>query len=243
MTPAVVNLRRGRSPAAAASSSTVGSSPAHFTSLSVTSDGSNSSFAWASQRAVSSSTVSCRSTSRTAAYRAPSTSRRFTHTVAGAASATEAEWVSGRVRRTDRRTVKDLLRGRRVAGRVASDGVRRAGGGTPSAAASGHYKLRQELTKPHGAAPAHQRAGAHAGEGAAAAARRAQRRGRRVRARSEHGRPERYHPIPALIISIRALIRTKRGATSTSSAPRWSRTETLLRVSAALRRGRGRRTR
>ena len=98
------------------------------------------------------------------------------------------------MRRTVRLTVRHLLRGRRVAGRAASDGARRTGGGTPSAAASGHCKSRQELTKPHGAAPTHQRAGAHAGEGTAAAGRRAQRRGGRGPARQERGRPRRSQP-------------------------------------------------
>ena len=85
VTPDLARERLGRSTgdaAAALSSASVGSSSPHFTSRSVTSPASTSSFAWSIQRAVKSSTVCCRSTFFTAVYRAPSTSVRSTHSVA-----------------------------------------------------------------------------------------------------------------------------------------------------------------
>ena len=82
--PAAASVRRGRSSFATASSSGVGSAEELSTSRSVTSEGSTSSLACATQRALKSSTVCCRSTPLTATYCAPTTSLRFTHAVLGA---------------------------------------------------------------------------------------------------------------------------------------------------------------
>ena len=84
MRPALASVRRGRSSFAIASSSGLGSASELFTSRSVTSEGSTSSFACATQRALKSSTVCCKSTPLTATYCAPATSLRITHTVMGA---------------------------------------------------------------------------------------------------------------------------------------------------------------
>jgi hypothetical protein len=87
VTPASASVRRGSSStAAAASSAADGLRAPHATRRSVTSDGRMSSFACATQRVVKSSTVTCRYTSFTAAYRAPATSMRLTHTVTAASA-------------------------------------------------------------------------------------------------------------------------------------------------------------
>ena len=117
-----------------ASSSTSGLRAPHFTSRSVTSEGSKSSFACATQRAVKSSTVSCRSTPFTATYRAPGTSMRFTHTVTGAPAPAPADACATRCEirqiglessvRTSTARTRRLLAGR-AADRVASQRTRR----------------------------------------------------------------------------------------------------------------------
>ena len=84
MIPAAASVRRGRSSFAIASSLGLGSASELFTSRSVTSEGSTSSFACATQRALKSSTVCCKSTPLTATYCAPATSLRITHPVMGA---------------------------------------------------------------------------------------------------------------------------------------------------------------
>ena len=82
MTPAAARVSRGSSSTLAlASCFAVGSPAPRFTSRSVTSEGSTPSFAFATQRALKSSTVSSGSTSFTAAYCASGTSSGFTHTL------------------------------------------------------------------------------------------------------------------------------------------------------------------
>ena len=85
--PASASVKRGSSrTATAASSASDGLRGPHGTSRSVTSDWSTSSLACATQRALKSSTVSCRSTRFNATYCAPATSMRFTHTVTAASA-------------------------------------------------------------------------------------------------------------------------------------------------------------
>ena len=87
--PAAFSVKRGlSSTAAAGSSSNVGVFEPHCTSRSGASEGSMSSLACATQRALNLDTVCCKSTPSIFAYCAPGTSVRFTHTVTGASGAT-----------------------------------------------------------------------------------------------------------------------------------------------------------
>ena len=85
--PASASVKRGSSrTAAAASSASDGLRGPHATRRSVTSEGRTVSPSSTTQRALKSSTVSCRSTRFNATYCAPATSMRFTHTVTAASA-------------------------------------------------------------------------------------------------------------------------------------------------------------
>ena len=135
MTRASAMLRLGSSSTtAAASSAAEGLRGPHFTSRSVTSDGSTSNLACATQRALNLDTVCCKSTPSTSAYCAPGTSMRFTHTVTGAPAAAPADACATRCEkrqiglessvRTSTARTRRLLAGR-AADRVASQRTRR----------------------------------------------------------------------------------------------------------------------